>query len=298
MHTDPIAQQISCLLMLSQTHSIDAAAKACAMDRQSFMDVLAEAETTYGRPLVAFHEAFAGLTDMGEVVLRCAPAVLGSEARHEAPQSAERWEASLATLLNRRSVSPKRLGTPGPSVEQIELMLRSALAAPDHGSLHPWRTLEFRDNQREALADLFEQEKSRRDPLASTTDLKRAREHATRPPSLLAFIVAPRQRSSVPEREQWLAAGAALGNLLNAAHQLGFGAIILSGERCHDEQLIRELGLHKGEVLAGFISIGKIVQTPPARKPVLPMGVWSCWLGPSSSAVQENGKQRDRRLES
>jgi nitroreductase len=35
----------------------------------------------------------------------------------------------------------------------------------------------------------------------------------------------------------------ALGNLLNAAHQLGFGAIMLSGERCFDALLCAELGL-------------------------------------------------------
>ena len=36
----------------------------------------------------------------------------------------------------------------------------------------------------------------------------------------------------VPVPEQWLSAGAALGSILSAAHLLGFGAIILSGERC------------------------------------------------------------------
>jgi len=43
-------------------------------------------------------------------------------------------------------------------------------------------------------------------------------------------------------REQWLAAGAAPGNLLNAAHQLGFGAIVLSSERCFDPALHSALG--------------------------------------------------------
>ncbi|MGC5189133.1 hypothetical protein ACPXBB_26415, partial [Escherichia coli] len=76
----------------------------------------------------------------------------------------------------------------------------------------------------EALADCFEQEKLRRDPLASPADLGRAREHATQPPLLLAFVVSPRARSQVPAREQWLSAGAALGNILSAAHQLGYGA--------------------------------------------------------------------------
>jgi len=81
----------------------------------------------------------------------------------------------------------------------------------------------------------------------------------------------------VPEREQWLAAGSALGNLLNAAHQLGFGAIMLSGERCFDVLLCAELGIESTEYLAGFISLGSITAAPPQRKPVMLDTVRAFW---------------------
>ncbi|MFT3816825.1 MAG: nitroreductase [Rubrivivax sp.] len=191
--------------------------------------------------------------------------------------SIEQAEAALAGLLGRRSVSPKRLGPPGPDAAAIDAMLQAALRAPDHGGLHPWRVIEFRAEQRAALADAFEHEKCRRDPLASAADRRRARDHALRPPVLLAFVVAPRARTKVPLREQWLGAGAALGNLLNAAHLLGYGAIVLSGERCHDEALLKQLGLRGDEVLAGFVSIGTVREAPPAARTVLPGAVWSCW---------------------
>jgi len=84
----------------------------------------------------------------------------------------------------------------------------------------------------------------------------------------------------VPAREQWLAAGAALGNLLNAAHQLGFGAIVLSGERCFDPVLATELGVRPEEFLAGFVSIGSVAEAPPARDHALPGEVWSAWTPP------------------
>jgi nitroreductase len=186
-------------------------------------------------------------------------------------------EKDVGKLIARRSVSPKRLDAPGPDADQIDMMLQAALCAPDHGGLHPWRVIEFRDAQRPALADLFEQEKQRRDPLVSPADLRRAREHATRAPVLLAFVVSPSPRSKVPVREQWLAAGAALCNLMNAAHQLGYGAIVLSGERCFDRVLASELGLRASELLAGFISIGTAVEAPPARRQVQPGQVWSRW---------------------
>ena len=190
---------------------------------------------------------------------------------------ASHTEAAVASLIGRRSVSPKRLAHPGPDLAEIDLMVQAALRAPDHGGLHPWRVIEFREDQRAALGDSFEQEKLRRDPLASAFDLRRARDHALIPPVLMAFVISPRARNEVPVREQWLAGGAALGNLLNAAHLLGYGAIVLSGERCFDAVLLAELGVARNEYLAGFITIGRIIDAPPCARIVAPTQVWSSW---------------------
>jgi nitroreductase len=186
-------------------------------------------------------------------------------------------ESAVALLLERRSVSPKRLGSPGPNSEEVNLILRAALRAPDHGRLHPWRFIEFSAAQRNQLANCFEREKLRRDPLASERDRRSNREHATRPPVLLAFVVSPHLPSKVPVREQWLAAGAALGNALNAIHQLGFGAMMLSGERCFDSLLAAELGLKVDEFLAGFISVGRVTDPPPSKRSVSTVEIWSDW---------------------
>ncbi|MFS2056194.1 nitroreductase family protein, partial [Variovorax sp. CT11-76] len=72
---------------------------------------------------------------------------------------------------------------------------------------------------------------------------------------------------------------AALGNILSAAHQLGYGAIVLSGERCFDETLARQLGVQPGEELVGFISVGTIAEAPPQPRETLSQNVWSCWQG-------------------
>lgn len=185
--------------------------------------------------------------------------------------------AEQPTLWNRRSVSPKRLQEPAPSRAELESMLAAAMHAPDHGRLLPWRVIEFAAQEREPLAQLFEEEKLRRDPLASQEDRQRAREHATRPPMLLAFVVSPRTQTTVPSSEQWLSAGAALGNLLAAAHSLGFGAMVLSGDRCSDATLRSRLGLTPEEHLAGFISLGSVREARPAQpdRPVeLVLSAW------------------------
>jgi nitroreductase len=183
----------------------------------------------------------------------------------------------LSTMLTRRSVSPKRLCGPGPSADELALIVDAAISAPDHGGLLPWRLIEFAPDRRNALARLFEDEKRRRDPVATADDLARAREHATHAPVVLAFVTRPARNVLVPMHEQWLCAGAALGQLLLAAHSLGYGAIMLSGERCQDEPLRAALGLDSHETLAGFVSIGTIAKTPPPAKRPARHRVLSRW---------------------
>ena len=167
-------------------------------------------------------------------------------------------------------------------------MLQAALRGPDHGGLHPWYVIKFSDKQREALAEVFEQEKLRRDPLAGMEDRQRARDHALRPPTLLAFVVTPLAHTRVPAREQWLAAGAALGNLLNAAHAMGYGAMILSGERCFDNILTEQLGVAKNEMLAGFVSVGRIREVPPAVVPLPLNSVWRDWASSEGQSARDS----------
>jgi nitroreductase len=278
-------ENLECLVALGQERDWARAAERCGVAEERLHQVVRAAEEEYGHAIVVPGLPFGGFTPEGERVLAWARDF--STAFEELAQcfTESRRRTLVAPLLERRSVSPKRLCGPGPGAHDLALIAQAGLHAPDHGGLHPWRLLEFADGQRAHLADLFTAEKLRRDPLAPAADLQRARAHALRPPVLLAFIVSPKARTQVPLREQWLSAGAALGNVLNAAHQLGFGAIVLSGERCFDPQLSAELGLQPAESLAGFISLGSVAQTPPARKYASPEDLLSRWQPQGADAA-------------
>lgn len=286
-------RHLRCLVTLAQEQDLCRAAQVCRVTEPELAEAIRAVEEDYGHPIVRPGARFEGFTSEGEHALASARVFLAECEKLHRDRLASKKKAAIAPLLERTSVSPKRLRLPGPNSQDIELILQAALRAPDHGSLHPWRVVEFRAQQRHALADRFEQEKRRRDPLASPADLQRAREHALRPPVLLAFVVAPRVGSKVPAREQWLAAGAALGNLLNAAHQLGYGAIMLSGERCFDPVLTAQLGVKAEEFLAGFISLGSVAEAPPARGHVLPAQVWSGWTPDADCALAANERIPD-----
>src|SRR5687768_530086 len=94
----------------------------------------------------------------------------------------------VSWIPHRRSVAVKRLGEPGPNPDELGLILRAAMAAPDHGALKPWRVIRCRQASRARLADLFVADKLERHPDSTEIQLEREREKATRPPVLLALI--------------------------------------------------------------------------------------------------------------
>lgn len=269
--------QIRYFLALSREQDWGKAAQACDVPEQEFQKALRAAEDEYGVGLLKPGIRFSGFTEEGQKVLSQAQDLsCALEALEQCFRYGRRKHA-VASLLDRRSISPKRLRAPAPDSEAIELMTAAALSAPDHGGIHPWRIIMFPPEQRECIADIFEREKRRRDPLAPLSDLRRAREHAIRSPALLAFVMSPKVRARVPEREQLLAAGAALGNFMNAAHQLGYGGILLSGERTFDPVFCSELGVGTTEYLACFICLGSISSAPPSRANIQPSAQLTTW---------------------
>ncbi len=172
----------------------------------------------------------------------------------------------VADLLERRSVSPKRLVAPGPSSEQITAIVEAACAAPDHRGLQPWRFLLIPNDTRDALAALFEAAAQETHGNLTSAQIERAREKAYNGACLIAVIARLREEvRDVPLHEQWVSVGAATQNILLAAHALGFGAMLVSGDKVATAAMHKGLGMQASESLLGFVAIGSISKPPKVR---------------------------------
>lgn len=201
----------------------------------------------------------------------------------ERPSSALGDHPIIAAMAGRRSVPPRHLLAPGPSRVQIEMIVRAAATAPDHGRLQPYRFIHIVAERRSALAEVFVAATQELMPAATATDVARAREKALAGPELLALIVAPVPgNTDIPEHEQWAAAGAALAQLLLAAEDLGFAAMAVSGQRCRTRALRQALGLRPGESLLCFIALGTSTKPRPPRAPIALDALMSEWTPGSS----------------
>lgn len=173
---------------------------------------------------------------------------------------------ALDCLLTRRSVPPAFLAAPGPDAAALDTLMRAAVTAPDHGHLTPWRFRVLEGEARRALGDLFAQALQRREPDAPEPLVEKERQKPCRAPTVIVVSAEVQPDiAKVPPIEQHLAAGAAIQNMLVAAHALGLGAIWTTGANAYDDGVKAGLGLAPGEDIVGFVHLGTPTSLPPAR---------------------------------
>jgi nitroreductase len=181
----------------------------------------------------------------------------------------------LAHLARRYSVSPKHLVEPAPDREQLLRAAALALRAPDHEALRPYRFVRIDGAQRARLAALFA--RGARGRGCDDSEVERARARAYNGPALLALIGRVRDGAQgVPACEQWLCAGAALMNFLNALHLMGFGAKVLGGTSVYDAEVQQGL-CAPGESLLCWIVAGTPACAAHSRYSDDPADVFSDW---------------------
>ena len=190
---------------------------------------------------------------------------------------------AMNCLLTRYSVGPKHLAPPGPTEEQILLAVLSALRAPDHQKLLPFRLVLIPVKTRPLLGELFADFARRNGK--SDEEIVVERNRAMLGPLLLAFVTRiENDHPRVPPHEQWLAAGGALSNFLTALHIMGFGAKMLSGRKAADPHICESF-CEPGETLVGWIAAGTASKTPHPRNNDNPDVILRSWHPPQQAGL-------------
>src|SRR4051812_24829474 len=147
---------------------------------------------------------------------------------------------ALELLHTRQSAA--KLQEPGPDDMELADIFRSAVSAPDHGRLRPWRFVVIREEARERFGEVMAAALKARRPDTPPEMLNRERAKPLRAP-LIVVVAARVQPGKIPEIEQVMAVGAAAQNIMLAAHALGFGAMWRTGDLAYDATVKTSLGL-------------------------------------------------------
>ena len=169
---------------------------------------------------------------------------------------------AIDALLTRRSA--RALTEPAPDQGTLELIFASAVRAPDHGRLRPWRFVVVRGAARERLGEVFAEHAHRSRPQITPEALQRERAKAQRAPLIVVVAARCNPAVKIPVIEQTLSAGAAAHAMMLAAFALGFNAMWKTGGPAYDEQVKQALGLEPGDAIVGFLYLGT-ESSPPAQ---------------------------------
>ncbi|NYT77312.1 nitroreductase [Alcaligenaceae bacterium] len=174
--------------------------------------------------------------------------------------------APVDSLLSRRSV--KLVQAPAPSEDELSLIFEAAMRAPDHGRLRPWRFAVIRGD---AVGQLAEMTLSR--TKEAGIELAPGKEESVRRwlakvPMLIAVACRlDHANTKIPERERMLATGAAVTNMLNAAHMLGYGAFWSTGLGTYIDEVAEDLGFDPLDyIFMGYVSLGTPINQMPAME--------------------------------
>jgi nitroreductase len=177
---------------------------------------------------------------------------------------------ALDLLKTRRSVKPMELAGPGPSAEELDMLLTVASRVPDHGKLTPWRFIVFAGEARQKAGDTIAATFRAEHPDATPEQVEFERNRLARAPLVVAVVSRAAPHVKIPEWEQILSAGAAAMSLVMAAHALGYAANWITEWYAYDRRVIDALGLKPHERVAGFVHIGRPAR-PPEERPRPPL---------------------------
>lgn len=162
----------------------------------------------------------------------------------------------LSRMAKRRSTRAIDMSGPGPSPEQLDVLLKIGARVPDHGKLFPWRFIVFQGDARSRFGDMLEKLARADMPEAGEERFALERRRFERAPVVIGVISRVAVPHKIPEWEQILSAGAVCQTLLLAADAMGFGAQWLTEWYAYDARVTAEMGLHDSERVAGFVYIG------------------------------------------
>jgi len=169
----------------------------------------------------------------------------------------------IDTLLSRRSI--KLVGEPGPSAEHLDLILRAAMTAPDHGRSQAWRFVRMQGAAIMEFAEFVVRAYEEAGSPMQEAKITTMRGWLSKAPLLLGLAcwINPEDKR-FPEQELVLSAGAAVTQMLNAAHMLGYGAFWSTGLGTYLPAIPQALGFDEHHRFLGFMSIGTALRSLPA----------------------------------
>jgi len=167
---------------------------------------------------------------------------------------------AIDNILGRNS--HKNLGLPCPSKEEMNLVYKAALRAPDHGWLRPSQFIEVTGKGLDKLSKIFV--KYLKDTKEDINDLtlKKYKNAPYRAPMVLILVTNIKEHPKVPDIEQMFSTASATQNILLALNALNYGAIWRTGILSLNDQIGKYFNFNKNQKILGYLYVGTPIGEP------------------------------------
>jgi len=150
--------------------------------------------------------------------------------------------------------------------EQIETIMEAATWAPTHHLTEPWRFVVIAGDERGVLGRALAEALLSTFPDSPPEKLQTERERPLTAPVIVTMVSSPHAGPKIVQQEELIAAGAALQNMLLAAHSLGISTTVRTGVHGFSERMRRYFEMKDGESLVGMVYLGYPSEPPPVGK--------------------------------
>lgn len=172
-------------------------------------------------------------------------------------------DEAIRGLLARRST--KQFSEPGPTADQLDVILTAATTVPDHNELHPWRFVVVSGDDRSSFGEALEAAGLERDPDLAEPSRSKLRDKAFVAPTFVVIVFSPKDGKA--ERWEQEASAAAAGYaMVLTAHLLGLASIWKSAPVRSGTRLAEVLAMGDDELLMGWVNLGTAAAPPRARR--------------------------------
>ncbi|MFT5676646.1 MAG: nitroreductase [Paraglaciecola sp.] len=180
---------------------------------------------------------------------------------------------ALELLLTRGS--QPRLQAPAPNPEALENIMQSALRAPDHACLRPWRFVVCQNKGLAKLGDIFEQAAIAANK--SAVEIERAPQLPLRAPMVIVAIAKYTEHVKVPWIEQVASTSCAVSAMQMAALAQGYGGVWRTGSYARNESVKEAFELSEQDEIVGFLYLGTSIIKAKPKQAILSQDFFENW---------------------
>ena len=160
---------------------------------------------------------------------------------------------ALENILNR--VSGRNLSKPYPSKEEMDIVYKAALRAPDHAWLRPSSFIEVKEDGLDKLSEIFFNY-GKSSPDISDEIAEKYKNAPYRAPMIIILVNSFKEHPKVPAIEQKLSTATAAQNIMLALNAMKYSCIWRTGKLAFNKSIQKSIGLNENQEIIGFIYVG------------------------------------------